>query len=318
MRLKSYKALGMLFAAGLVVVLIVHLAFKGRGGAPETKEAQTIVVAPVPETTEQAPAPAAPSPGGSAAEKEEKRQSGWTVLLRQARDYRVLFHQMVGSPRDGNGLYALTILLRCASVRDEPAPPSWIPQSAEQQKAKILREERCASFIDQELSGDAMLALTRDPRIANDTYRRLGKEWASVSSDPQARMPVLERVLRTGDPLLMENLAGSLFHAPDGASIVFSGKAYTDAADQRVLAIAWVAATCGAVPGCDGPGDDYLVNACAARNLCVDSRQVLFALDAQERFGDRGAALYAEVYPQMVEAIRQRDAGVFASRVKAS
>ncbi|MDA8523497.1 hypothetical protein [Acidovorax sp. NCPPB 4044] len=251
-----------------------------------------------------------------AASRNKDETGSLASLLRQARDYRVLFHRLMSEHRDGHGLYALTVAMRCAVVRDEPAPLDWVPHSAPQQRSKVLREERCATFIDSELSGDALLALVRDPRVARDAYRLLGDALYRVSSDPVARLPVLERVLRTADPVLLESIVTSLFHAPAGGAVTFAGKTYADMADRQVLVVAWVAAVCGAAPGCDGPGDDYLVNACAARNLCVDSRRALFALDAKERFGERGAALYADVYPRMVEAIRQADTSAFDPRSK--
>ncbi|WP_156379425.1 hypothetical protein [Acidovorax sp. Root402] len=204
----------------------------------------------------------------------------------------------------------MNILMRCSSVRQRHFPANWMPQTVEQGKAKAFTEAQCASFLESELSMDAVAALARDPRLKSDQLRSLLDTWVRKSQTSEERNSALSAVLQTRDPLLLEQLAGAVFSI--GGKIAFDGRVYNEPYALPILSSAWISAMCdGLQTQCGEIGDPYLMEACINQNACFSNRYQLFASDADSRFGKEAGTLFRTIYPKIVEAIRSQDVAAF-------
>lgn len=249
----------------------------------------------------------------------EKSPAGQAGSLDQAlqhsRNWRQLYLAFLQRMDEGGGFYAANLLVRCEAIRYHKAPQSWMASSAAQARAKTLREERCASFIDQEVSAEAIAALQMDPRIKSDPLMAKSSTLRSEAADPAQRRQAIVSILETKDPLFLEKFSSVLF-SENAGGIQFDGVRYSQDFAPRVFGAAWMAAACEAASGSCGQQDDfYVVDACTLRNQCFSSREQLFREDVKSNFGAEALSLYMLAYPKLVQAIKQNDPTIFNRRI---
>lgn len=234
--------------------------------------------------------------------------------LMNARDLRVLYLKLLQQGDEGGGLYAMNILMRCSAARQRSLSTPFTPQSAEQSQAKAFIDEQCASFIDSEISMDAVVALSRDARLKNDRLRSLLDNWVKDSKTAEGREIALKSVLQSRDPLLLEQLAGAIF--TNNGATTFNGTKYKESYALPILSAAWLSAICdGLQTQCNKLGDPYLMEGCVTQNSCFGTRYELFVDDTDKRFGKEGGELFRSIYPRMVEAIRNQDTSAFDAKI---
>lgn len=312
MRLKKVKAAAA-FAFGLILLVTICSVLKKNAEPVATPKAAAQYSEERVSKSSDAELPATDVGPISATTNSAQPLPSFHQQLMNARDLRVLYLDFLQQGDAGGGLYAMNILMRCSAVRQRRTPTNWLPQTVAQGQAKAFTEAQCASFLESELSMDAVAALARDPRLKNDRLRSLLDTWVQKSQTSEGRASALSAVLQARDPLLLEQLTGAIFFI-DG-KIAFDGKIFNEPYALPILNSAWISAICdGLQSPCKEIGDPYLMEACINQNTCFSTRYELFSSDSDNRFGKEAGVFFREIYPRMVEAIRNQDAAAFDFR----
>lgn len=229
-------------------------------------------------------------------------------MLRNARDYRVVYEALTRAGTTEARFYAKDILRRCVAIRKLGFQPVAVA-SAQQEFARELLQARCNSFSDDELSLDALRQVDSDLRFPQGLHE-MSKEWTAAAGNESRQKEVFSRILQADDPLLLQHVGVSLLgqyrEAVRLGDVEFNGSAALDA-----MRLAWIAAVCEGTGTDCGAGDAYLVEVCANMNICESSRtRALRALVARDE-GERQLTTFDAAHAMFVKAIRSRDARLF-------
>ncbi|HEX4509328.1 MAG TPA: hypothetical protein VH328_04590, partial [Burkholderiaceae bacterium] len=239
------------------------------------------------------------------------RAKTYADALENSRDYRQLLDTVIRQGLPGRFLYGQVILSTCRNLREDYADlPGQPAESNRQQQARDLMVARCASFSDDEVALDTSSEFAKDPRVADDPYKRWLREWESHAFEADARKRLLIAAFDTSDPLLLDNM-DTLFARPGSDSKFFDGQEYARSDAVQALGLAWKAAACEGTGTSCGQDDPWVMEACAARNECHADRFELFEAIVRERSGADGANLYDQLYEKFVDAIQRHDTSVF-------
>lgn len=226
-----------------------------------------------------------------------------SMAFESAHNYRTLYEGLLQRGAEGGGYYALRILLICSLVRTDESILATPSISREQDASRQLLNERCSSFSTAEL--DNQLGTLNDPRLKADPLEQLSRKFLNDSEDPAKRTGLIQEILETQDPLLIENMAHRLFRS--NAVAVFGGQRFGQPNAGEILAAAWQSAAC-VLSGTCGVEDPTVVNACALRGLCFQDREATLRDEVERNFGLEGAALFDSVQSRMKMVIKDKDA----------
>lgn len=229
----------------------------------------------------------------------------------KATDYRVLFESLLQKKSDSASLYAMHILTLCTKMRDIDftAYPS---SSTKQDEARHLMQSRCASFTEDELSSDRKFDAGRDPRF-NGRYRDLRNKWFDSKLDSTERSKLVSEIFATEDPLLLQYMGGNLFYKTGANYPVFNKVEYKEPNARQVFGAAWTAAVCDGTNSQCGKNDPFVIEYCAIQGSCFDNRETVMADVVEIQFGESGKALYKQIYPALVEAIKTQNISAFTN-----
>ncbi|GKS92858.1 hypothetical protein [Acidovorax sp. SUPP2825] len=232
----------------------------------------------------------------------------------ESRNLRKVYLDAMQNFDKGGGLYALNIVMRCAATKRDQARLDWVAKSREQEAAKILREERCSSFIESEISPEHIRAIRQAASQGGDPYIKLIDSTAGKALGNQERAQIVRKIFDSRDPLLLEQFSAALFYE-NGDGIWLNGKSYKQEGANQIFTTAWLAASCNIMEGnCGGSFDAYAIEGCALTNKCFANRQEFFENDVEERFGRAGVGLYKEIFPIISNAVTNADSSVFEKK----
>jgi hypothetical protein len=150
-----------------------------------------------------------------------------------------------------------------------------------------------------------------DDRRLKGGLRDLWGSWGGHLRDPGQIRDLFSKVLQSSDPLLLESTGATLFRKPDSTDVAFGGRTYREPNAAHILHSAWSAAVCEGTGVTCGAGDPMVLEHCGVSGTCLPTRQALMDHLVKSQYGEAGAALYAQLYPAMVAAIRNKDLAAF-------
>lgn len=251
---------------------------------------------------------AAPAPRQSTAGPSSPASTDIAALvaeLENARDHRVVLERLLANPDERSGLYARHVLFSCVLSKIHEEDLLQPSQSTRQDEARRLYQDRCDSFSADELAAGSITALSNDPRVDGRFNRLLERLRESVGQTDDEKAVIAE-VLQTGDPLLLQRMT-EMIHVRDLVRTTPDGNPLYKPEMLATASLAWSSAICElAGAGC-GRQEMNVVHVCARFGVCVDSRQALNELNVRQLSGEEGMALYRQLLPRFVDALRRQD-----------
>jgi hypothetical protein len=191
-------------------------------------------------------------------------------------DYRALFDELMRSGDAEGKFFAAKMLSNCADVGakslDEvmsefvASIPPDAPFAAERVAAFRQIKEPCAGFSGRKPDADEIERLLEDGARSGDPRARswmLARNTLDSSADTMA---VAARLLESGDPYALNNVANFLFRA-NRPAIMVDG-ALVDAADLDAAQMAWDLVACDHGWPC-GRDSEPMLSMCARDGLCA-------------------------------------------------
>lgn len=202
--------------------------------------------------------------------------------------------------QSGGAYYAYDALLQCRLLREIDLRPEKVAALRQQlavddnemAKRRLASldwlEKRCAGFTDAELGWDEekyllSWAVTKDPLMA---LRRRAHQFDRNNNE--ARQQLLQDMLATQDPLLLEGVRGVssvVDRAGDGEPAAYLDGVRDGGLDKVDYMYAWNIAICRVAGSCSVQ-DVRLQTECALAGECFDSvpAHIQHDVDTQERF----------------------------------
>lgn len=311
--------IGPLIAGALVSAhLILSARVPAAAGADTTGAFPT---RPVPGSPQAKTAQSAPTSPPKAT-----RFAHLPVAYRHSRDYRPFAQTFRQHPELGGIYYAAAATRECRAhgtghdALRAPQPVIGGDSAPEQQVAQRLAfdllRERCASFIDAELTAASVNSLYAETLARHDVLTLAARTFAHAgrSKDAAERISGVTAVLEHPDPLLIDTIGFGLSAGPlkgGGIAIWFDGTPYPVMSDPPIAA-GFQLVPCKLGRVCDA-SDDSLAVPCAIDGTCYRDRydhvrQVLSQGDETR---------YQEILrwtERIMAAIRERRADAFARR----
>ena len=232
--------------------------------------------------------------------------------MEDSRDYRVVLIGLAQAGTPEAGLYSDHILRHCYSVIRSGVQNAKT-DSSKQEFAKDLLWARCSSFSPDELTVHRMRELPGDTRFP-DGLLQTRNEWINAGDDIQKRQSLLGQVFEAKDPLLLEQIGLGLLGSDTGkinlGSIEFSGSNSLSAVRN-----AWISAVCEGTGAACGPGDHYVVDACANTGICENSRTDTFREITRRRQGEAYVQDFDSAYRIFLGAIRSGNPEILGARL---
>lgn len=229
-------------------------------------------------------------------------------LMRNSRDYRVVFELLTRAGTMEARFYSKDILRYCFAIRKLGLRQVEI-LSSPQDSARELLQARCSSFSDDELSFDALRKIDSDTRYPPG-LAELNQAWLEAAGDETKQKEVFGEILRSNDALILQHVGASLL-GRYRESVQLNGTRFQGSEALNSVRMAWIAAVCEATRTNCGTGDSYVVEICANMNICESSRtRALRALLARES-GQEQLGTFDIAHAIFVKAIQARDIELF-------
>jgi hypothetical protein len=252
--------------------------------------------------------------------------AGFSTEINNARNLRDVFNRALQRPESGGHYYARIILSKCIEARDfAKSNPNGPPVSslsdgnraAVRQQAYTTMLQKCDGFTDGELSHDAILALTKDSRAAQDPWVAAhGLKLSQGTEREQAgRMNrLLSSIATTKDVQLFVALAEDI---DPKRGIYFDGRFYPlEPGVPFMMLAARSLAACNLGADCSAVDIDSHWQ-CAMHDICEGNRNERLRSMAILQFGAaRGGLLFTQAQqlaPQLASAFSQQDWAKFSA-----
>lgn len=232
--------------------------------------------------------------------------------MEDSRDYRSVLIRLAQAGTPEAGLYSDHILKYCYSVV-RSGVQNVKTDSSKQEFAKDLLWARCSSFSPDELTGHRMRELPGDSRFP-DGLLQIRNEWIGAGDDTQKRQTILNQVFETKDPLLLEQVGVGLLISDTG-KINFGNTEFSGQDSLSAVRNAWISAVCDGTGTTCGPGDQYVVDACANTGICESSRMDTFREITLRRQGEAYVQDFDSAYRIFLAAIQSGNPEILGPRL---
>lgn len=206
-----------------------------------------------------------------------------------SKDWRVFAERAKRSPSSGGYFYASRAVASCGDTKSilqsTMAPQAMTAvdtghQSAQRARALRVLEDRCGSFVSDEVTVSSGSSLVQEGAKLGDPYASIALELtAALSSEKRsAVVKALENVFSTRDPELIYYSASRLVSGKAlGSAELIDGVKY----EAEVVRLAWAQTYCNLGGNC-GPYNEVILRECAFYSACPQSMDELLRHRANE------------------------------------
>lgn len=241
--------------------------------------------------------------------KEHRNALQW---MQDARDYRVVLNRLAQAGTPEAGLYADYLLRHCYMIIRSGVQNAKT-DSSQQDFARELLWSRCSSFSSDELTGQRMRELPDDTRFP-DGLLQIRNEWNEAGQDIQKRKLILNQAFERKDPLLLEQIGPGLLMSETG-KIQLAGTQFNGQNALAAARNAWISAACEGSGMACGPGDHYVVDACATTGICDNSRFETLRELTRRSHGPAYVRDFDSAHRIFLDAIRSGNPAILVSRL---